>query len=275
MELAPDNAEAHYLHALTLLHGRADGSNVDANAIETLLQRAIQLDPNLADAHFQLAALCAGRGNYDCAVRDYEAAVRLSPDQTEAHYRLAMACKQAGKEDLATAELESFKRIRARQKAGGGSSETSIAQFISVPQARRSPVLAVSDDGTPRHRADRHWASVGIRPEAPTLRGAGAPAASRRSRPRDHRFRHGGTLWRERTASWHLSLPVHLAAALFRRHSHRDYLGRSSPGEPGCGSARQDGSGQIVNCSDMMVPFFSAVRSAAVAGEDHEVRPRW
>src|SRR5215510_13696345 len=54
----PENAMAHYYYAVNLWKGQRDaGRAADLNAIETMLRKAIALDPKLSAAHFELGVL--------------------------------------------------------------------------------------------------------------------------------------------------------------------------------------------------------------------------
>jgi tetratricopeptide (TPR) repeat protein len=100
----PASAAANYYYAKSLL---AQGVP-DTVHVETLLKRAIQLDPSLASAHLQLADLYAQRNNDHDAIVEYQTAIRLAPERGEAHYRLARALKRAGKDDESAREMKVF-----------------------------------------------------------------------------------------------------------------------------------------------------------------------
>jgi len=124
LSIAPNDPRASYYFALNLLH--EPGAN-DAHS-ESLLKHAILLDPNFADAHFQLGVLYGRRGDYQSAAHELETAIRLSPGLKEAHYRLAIVYREIGHRDLAATEMQRFRELQgssATQKA-------SIDQFISV-----------------------------------------------------------------------------------------------------------------------------------------------
>jgi tetratricopeptide (TPR) repeat protein len=131
----PDSATANYYYAVILSREQNAGTEVDETQIETLLNRAIQMDPDLAKAHLQLADVYAQRNEYSHAVREYETAVRLSPDLSEAHYRLAIAYRRTGHTDQSAREMQIFQQLKAQQKAATGEPTVDIAQFISVMDA--------------------------------------------------------------------------------------------------------------------------------------------
>lgn len=125
LRISPNDPLASYYCALDLIHVRA----ANDRRIEDLLQHAILLDPDLVDAHYQLAVLDAGRGDYQHAAQELETVVRLSPDHKEAHYRLAIAYQRTGRTNLSAKEMQRFSMAQEPEKAG---TDVSIDKFISV-----------------------------------------------------------------------------------------------------------------------------------------------
>lgn len=134
LDLRPDAALANFGYAEALLR---KGDPADVPHVEKLLKRAIELDPNLADAHVERADLFAERGDDQNAAVEYENALRISPDLAEAHYRLAMVYRRLGKADLSAREMQVFRLSKARQ--ADGSHGIDMAQFISVMDAPDAP----------------------------------------------------------------------------------------------------------------------------------------
>ncbi len=86
LELAPELAEAHVARANTL---SLAGDNEGAIAS---FHRAIELDPELYEAHYYLGRHCFARGQHEQAIREFEAAHRVRPDEFQA---LALATNAA------------------------------------------------------------------------------------------------------------------------------------------------------------------------------------
>ncbi len=59
-------------------------------------RRALELKPNLAEAHHNLGVLFMGRGKLDEAVACYRRALELKPDCAEAHHNLGVALMDLG-----------------------------------------------------------------------------------------------------------------------------------------------------------------------------------
>ena len=131
-DLAPSSAEANYYYALSLWGHGAQRSTDDMRSIETSLLKAIQLNPQFAQAHFKLAILYTDSGDYEHAIPEYEAALRSAPSLTDARYRLAIAYSHVGRTEEAAKAMQLFKDSRAKSASKSSGEEVSIEQFISV-----------------------------------------------------------------------------------------------------------------------------------------------
>jgi tetratricopeptide (TPR) repeat protein len=72
----------------------------DANAwaqAEALLTYVLELQPELAIAHYNLGLIYKAQGNYDAAVAAYQRAIALEPNTPEAHQNLGVAYLKQGK----------------------------------------------------------------------------------------------------------------------------------------------------------------------------------
>lgn len=86
LELAPELAEAHVARANTL---SLSGDNEGAIAA---FQRAIELNPELYEAHYYYGRHCFAQGRHERAIKAFEAAHRVRPDEFQA---LALATNAA------------------------------------------------------------------------------------------------------------------------------------------------------------------------------------
>jgi tetratricopeptide (TPR) repeat protein len=114
---SPENASAHYALACALSAGGGVRDNAQTTAIETELKRAVTLDPHLADAHFRLGALYAGREDLSPAIDEYVSALACNPRLVEAHYRLSQLYTRRGELQLAKEQRELHQQLRAQQKS--------------------------------------------------------------------------------------------------------------------------------------------------------------
>ena len=78
-----ERAMLHHLEARRHL-GRDEG-----DAAESELRRAIELDPKLPDAHYDLGLVLEGRGDAAGAQEAYEREITIAPESYQAHFTLA------------------------------------------------------------------------------------------------------------------------------------------------------------------------------------------
>ena len=107
--------------------------------METLLQKAVHLDPKLGAAYLQLGILYAQRADFSRAISAYQKAIEVSPeevgpqlDQTleESHYRLAQAYLRTGDKTRAQEELELHRDLAKKTKEDAERKRREIQQFV-------------------------------------------------------------------------------------------------------------------------------------------------
>ncbi|HUP41326.1 MAG TPA: tetratricopeptide repeat protein [Vicinamibacterales bacterium] len=109
----PRHAMAHLYYALSVWRGeRARSEPAVLQQVETLLKRAIALDPKLARAFLELGILLSDQERYAEAVEQLRRATVLQPGVAQAHYRLAQAYRRTGQAALAEKELETFQQLK-------------------------------------------------------------------------------------------------------------------------------------------------------------------
>ena len=93
--------------ALALLQEGTDlGKRGDLDRAVALLQRAVELNPLLADAHFNLAVGWWHLGRHEAAITALREAIRLQPKDFDAHLLLGGWLSQRGRPDEAVAHFE-------------------------------------------------------------------------------------------------------------------------------------------------------------------------
>jgi tetratricopeptide (TPR) repeat protein len=130
-ELQPGNARASYYYAMSLWKGkRAQDPGLDLQQIESLLKKAIGLDPKLAEAHLQLGNLYSDQNKYAESIPEYERALELTPDLADVHYRLGQAYVHTGKKEQAQQQFEVYQQLRAQHLAEVDKQRADIRQFV-------------------------------------------------------------------------------------------------------------------------------------------------
>jgi lipoprotein NlpI len=75
------------------------------------LNRALQVDPELAEAHESLAEVLYKSGETDDAIAHYRAALKVMPDDFQAHHNLGVALATQGKFEEAVAQFSEAVRL--------------------------------------------------------------------------------------------------------------------------------------------------------------------
>ncbi|MBZ5655628.1 MAG: tetratricopeptide repeat protein [Acidobacteriia bacterium] len=138
--LQPQNALANYYYAVSLWKQRRGPEDTQTAAqVETLLQKAVALDPKLADAYLQLGILYSERKDFPKAIAAYQQAVAVNPHLEQAHYRLAQTYRLIGQNDKAQTELQLYERISKEKAAQLERERSEIKQFVYTLRGQTSP----------------------------------------------------------------------------------------------------------------------------------------
>lgn len=95
IEINPDYAEAHYNLGVAY---SMKGMH-DEEVAE--YRKAIELHPNYADPHYNLGTVYLNKGMFDQAIAEYKKAIEINPNLAEAHNNLAVAYYLKGEYGLA------------------------------------------------------------------------------------------------------------------------------------------------------------------------------
>jgi tetratricopeptide (TPR) repeat protein len=115
VETHPKNALAHFHYAMSLWKGSPEALDAEgARKVETLLRRAVTLDPKLTKGFFELGVLLADQDRHNEAIEQLRRATALEPSLSQAHYRLAQLYQRTGRQDLAAKELQTFRQLTGK-----------------------------------------------------------------------------------------------------------------------------------------------------------------
>ncbi|MEP7325981.1 MAG: protein kinase [Gemmatimonadota bacterium] len=89
-----------------------DGSRANLEGAESASKKALELAPEIAEAHASRGFALTLERNYEGARLEFETAIRLNPNLYEAHYLYARAHMQAGNLEEAVHEFEEAARVR-------------------------------------------------------------------------------------------------------------------------------------------------------------------
>ena len=130
-ELQPGNALAQYYYAISLWKGkRAEDSSLDLQTVQSLLTKSITLDNSIPEAHVQLGNLYADHHRYDESIPEYVRALELNPNLADAHYRLGTDYVHVGQKDNAQREFAIYQKLRAEHLAEVDKERAEVQQFV-------------------------------------------------------------------------------------------------------------------------------------------------
>jgi tetratricopeptide (TPR) repeat protein len=116
-EPAPDAAHADSLSALRDVRAAEAQfwpplpSETDFDAQITSLKQRLQLDPQNSALYGAIAALCAAKRDWECALNGYVAAIQANRQDARSHLGLALAAVELGNTALAASELDVYQKL--------------------------------------------------------------------------------------------------------------------------------------------------------------------
>jgi Flp pilus assembly protein TadD len=108
-----------------------------APQVETLLKKAVALDAKCFDANLQLGIMAFKQHNYEQAISFYQKAIEVNPQLGEAHYRLAVVYDRLGESAKAKQEFQLHTEIESQQAAAVERQRSEVKQFLIVLQSKR------------------------------------------------------------------------------------------------------------------------------------------
>ncbi|MGD0816763.1 MAG: tetratricopeptide repeat protein [Verrucomicrobiota bacterium] len=129
LQVKPNLAEHHYNLALTL---RLEGRLDEAI---TQFQKALQIKPDFAEAHNNLGNALLEKGEVDEAIAQYQEAVQNKPDYATAHYRLGEALQRKGNVTEAITQFQQALQIEPDFAEGHNNLGNALLQKGRVDEA--------------------------------------------------------------------------------------------------------------------------------------------
>jgi tetratricopeptide (TPR) repeat protein len=136
LKLQPENAMANYYYALTLSSQEADVNKL-AQA-QSLLEKAVRLDPKLAATYLQLGVVYSQQGATSKATSAYQEAIEANPQLAEAHYRLGQLYSRSGEKSKAKAELQIYEQLSKKTAEESERERKEIQQFVYTLRQQNS-----------------------------------------------------------------------------------------------------------------------------------------
>jgi Flp pilus assembly protein TadD len=111
---------------------QSSSSSPALQQVEGLLTRAVTLDSKCSDGYLQLGILAASQHNFEKALPLYAKAIEVNPQLAEAHYRLGVAYERLGKMDKAQQEFQLHDEIEKHEAAAVERDRREVKQFVVV-----------------------------------------------------------------------------------------------------------------------------------------------
>ena len=114
IEIDPNFARAHagIADCCSFLYMYWDGSKANLEGADASSRKALELDPESAEAHTSRGLALTLHGRYQDARQEFEAALRLNPMLYEAHYFYGRACLTEGKFAEAVSHYRDAGKVR-------------------------------------------------------------------------------------------------------------------------------------------------------------------
>jgi tetratricopeptide (TPR) repeat protein len=135
----PGNAFANYYYAMVLQKGDSSENPGIQPQVETLLTKAVRIDPSFDEAWLQLGILTAAEGDFPKAIGFYEKAIAVNPKLSTAHYRLGIAYARIGEQAKSKEEFQSYNDLDKQQAAAIERQRKEIKQFLVVLKVQPAP----------------------------------------------------------------------------------------------------------------------------------------
>jgi tetratricopeptide (TPR) repeat protein len=138
-ELQPENAMANYYYAVALWkQPKASDSNASAT-VQSLLQKAISLNPKFGLAYLQLGIVYSEQKEFANTISAYKDAVQADPTLEAAHYRLAQIYRQTGEKQNAKRELQLYQQLSKMQSDQAHQQRRGLQQFVYTLRDQAPP----------------------------------------------------------------------------------------------------------------------------------------
>ncbi len=111
LELNPNDAESKYLLAMTLIERK-----IEPEKTITILQEAIGLKYDYADARYQLGKIFLEKGEINKSIEQLELASSSDGEKDYIHYQLSIAYRKASRKEDADRELARYQELKAANR---------------------------------------------------------------------------------------------------------------------------------------------------------------
>ena len=139
----PESSIANYLYAMSLLKRQEQSPDPEAvQQAKTLLKKAVTIDSKCSEAYLQLGILSASQREFERAIGFYTKAIEGDPELADAHYRLGVAYDRTGQPAKAKQEFQLHDQIKQQQAEAIEWQRREVKQFLfAQPGAVGNPAV--------------------------------------------------------------------------------------------------------------------------------------
>jgi len=145
----PGNARANYYYGMALWKEertsapQVSPTQTPSSSAQTFLEAAVKSDGNFAEAYVQLGRMQASQGNFPAAEENFNKAIEINPNLSSAHYELSQAYKRTGQEAKAHQEFQAYQETQKAEAAAVDRQRRDLRQFLIIlkdqPDAPEAP----------------------------------------------------------------------------------------------------------------------------------------
>jgi tetratricopeptide (TPR) repeat protein len=136
----PGNARANYYYAISIWkQERRAAKSTTFPKVEALLEKAVAIDPDFADAYLQLGILSSVKGDFANAKKALNQAIVANPQLGEAHYRLGQAYKRTGEDAKAEQQFAIYRQCEKAEVDALERQRKELRQFQVIPKDQPAP----------------------------------------------------------------------------------------------------------------------------------------
>jgi tetratricopeptide (TPR) repeat protein len=111
------NDARFYIGCAEMLLGSPDSLNLQTQA-ESLLQKAVKLAPQSAEAHYQLGQLAMQRTRFKDAEAEFSLSLQSDPDRSKTHFALSSLYRRMGRTEDAAKEFALYQDLKRAEEGG-------------------------------------------------------------------------------------------------------------------------------------------------------------
>jgi len=129
----PGSSIANYLYAMSILKHQEQLPDKQAvQQAEALLTKAVTIDSKCSEAYLQLGIISASQSDFDKAIGFYTKAIEANPQLADAHYRLGVAYDRTGQSAKAKQEFKLHDQMKQQQVEDTERQRREVKQFLIV-----------------------------------------------------------------------------------------------------------------------------------------------